>query len=119
MSAPLVWYETEGLPPRPSTALRSAQDAAEEKVVSVIIPFSKPEMIRNTLRSVVAQEYPPEQMEIIVVGKGSAALTADWPQIIALDVGPIFRPGRARNLGAAKARGKNLLFLDDDCEAQP
>jgi len=130
MSNPLVWYETENsvsaIETLPSTSFDSAQDKrsgsqfdSTPKVVSVIIPFSKPETIHNTLRSVVAQEYPSEQMEIIVVGKGSAALTADWPQIIALDVGPLFRPGKARNLGAVKARGKNLLFLDDDCEAQP
>jgi MoaA/NifB/PqqE/SkfB family radical SAM enzyme/GT2 family glycosyltransferase len=138
MSAPLVWYEngkpvlastqqtslsanTEPLPelhPERSRRIVEGSDPTP-KVVSVIIPFSKPDTIGNTLRSIVAQDYPSEQMEIIVVGKGSTALAADWPQIIALDVGPIFRPGRARNLGASKARGKNLLFLDDDCEAQP
>src|SRR5687767_8511971 len=110
MSAPLVWLETENSVPVVDST---------PTVVSVIIPFSKPDTIGHTLSSVLAQNYPPEQMEIIVVGKGSAALTPDWPQIIALDVGPIFRPGKARNLGAAKARGKNLIFLDDDCEAQP
>jgi MoaA/NifB/PqqE/SkfB family radical SAM enzyme len=88
------------------------------KTVSVIIPFSKPGTIGNAIESVLTQDYPEEYLEIIVVGKGSGELLDKWPQIIAVDEGPIREPGRARNLGAAKANGEILLFLDDDCEAQ-
>jgi len=88
------------------------------KTVSVIIPFSKPETVGNAIRSVLDQDYPEELLEIIVVGKGSEELLDKWPQVIALDEGPIKQPGRARNLGAAKASGEILLFLDDDCEVQ-
>jgi cellulose synthase/poly-beta-1,6-N-acetylglucosamine synthase-like glycosyltransferase len=93
---------------------------AEEalKTVSVIIPFSKPETVGNAIRSVLDQDYPEEFLEIIVVGKGSEELLDKWPQVIAVDEGPIKQPGRARNLGAVKASGEILLFLDDDCEVQ-
>jgi len=86
--------------------------------VSVVIPFSKPEAVGNAIESVLAQDYPSELVEIIVVGKGSSNLREKWPQLIAIDEGPIYEPGRARNLGASKASGQVLLFLDDDCEAQ-
>ena len=88
------------------------------KTVSVVIPFSKPETIGNAIESVLNQDYPEEFLEIIVVGKGSEELLDKWPQIIAVDEGQIKEPGRARNLGAAKASGEILIFLDDDCEAQ-
>jgi len=88
------------------------------KTVSVIIPFSKPVNVGDTIESVLTQDYPSELVQIIVVGKGSTALQERWPSITVIDVGPIFYPGNARNLGAAKATGEILLFLDDDCEAQ-
>jgi MoaA/NifB/PqqE/SkfB family radical SAM enzyme len=88
------------------------------QTVSVIIPFSKPETVGNAIKSVLDQDYPDELIEIIVVGKNSGELLDKWPRIIPVDEGPIKQPGRARNLGAAKASGEILLFLDDDCEAQ-
>lgn len=88
------------------------------KTISVIIPFSKPETVGNAIESVLAQDYPSELVQIIVVGKGSETLRKRWPQIKTIDIGPIYEPGRARNLGATKATGEVLLFLDDDCEAQ-
>jgi MoaA/NifB/PqqE/SkfB family radical SAM enzyme/GT2 family glycosyltransferase len=91
---------------------------SEMKSVSVVIPFSKLETVGNAIESVLAQDYPSDLVEIIVVGKGSSNLKEKWPKIITVDKGPIFRPGKARNLGAAKAAGDVLLFLDDDCEAQ-
>lgn len=91
---------------------------AHETSVSVIIPYSKPDKVGNAIESVLAQDYPADLLEVILVGKGSSTLQERWPQIRAIDVGPIREPGRARNLGAAKASGEVLLFLDDDCEAQ-
>ena len=96
----------------------SGSKPASLKTVSVIIPFSKPATVGSAIESVLGQDYPSHLVEIIVVGKGSATLRETWPQIQAIDVGPIREPGRARNLGAARANGEILLFLDDDCEAQ-
>ena len=91
---------------------------ARDKRVSVIIPYSKPAKIDRSLQSVLGQGYPADWLEIIVVGKGSSSVAKRWPQVTAVEVGPIFRPGKARNLGAEMANGDFLLFLDDDCEVQ-
>jgi len=105
-----------------SLKLTQGRDAdsngASLKTVSVIIPFSKPATVGAAIDSVLAQDYPAAMVQIIVVGKGSDALRERWPQIETIDIGPIREPGRARNLGAKRATGEILLFLDDDCEAQ-
>ena len=83
--------------------------------VSVIIPFSKPDVAEIALEKLVHQTYPADLTEIIVVGPGSNALANRWP-IKAIDTHPIYYPGEARNIGAAVAAGDYFLFIDDDCE---
>ena len=84
-------------------------------LVTVIIPYSKPDLIEATLEKLMHQTYPPECTEIIVVGIGSTKLANRWP-IKALDTHLIYYPGEARNRGAAAATGEYFLFIDDDCE---
>src|SRR5215831_12146202 len=86
--------------------------------VSVIIPYSKPDVAEVALEKLVHQTYPADLTEIIVVGPGSRPLANRWP-IKAIDTHPIFYPGEARNIGAAAAAGDYFLFIDDDCEAAP
>lgn len=81
--------------------------------VSVIIPFSKPNLIEVALEKLAQQTCPAD--EIIVVGQHSSALTSRWP-VRAIETAPIYYPGEARNIGAQAAKGEYLLFLDDDCE---
>jgi MoaA/NifB/PqqE/SkfB family radical SAM enzyme len=87
--------------------------------VSVIIPFTKPATVEQAVESVLLQDYPKERLEIIVVGQTSSSLARRFPGLVLIDTGPIKQPGKARNLGANRATGEFLLFLDDDCEAQP
>src|SRR5579885_671160 len=81
--------------------------------VSVIIPFSKPDLVEVALNKLVQQTCPAD--EIIVVGQHSSTLTSRWP-VRAIETAPIYYPGEARNIGARAAKGEYLLFLDDDCE---
>ncbi|HLZ81857.1 MAG TPA: glycosyltransferase [Ktedonobacteraceae bacterium] len=83
--------------------------------VSVIIPFSKPDVAEVALEKLVNQTYPTDLTEILVVGPDSSALAGRWP-IKAIETHPIYYPGEARNIGARAAVGDYFLFIDDDCE---
>jgi GT2 family glycosyltransferase len=83
--------------------------------VSVIIPFSKPDVAKTALEKLTHQSYPAELIEIILVGPGSSKLTPSG-SIKAIETWPIYYPGEARNIGARAATGEYFLFLDDDCE---
>jgi MoaA/NifB/PqqE/SkfB family radical SAM enzyme len=87
--------------------------------VSVVIPFTRRTSIGAAIESIRSQRFPMESVEIIVVGKGGGQLSNQWPDVIGVDTLTAVHPGKARNLGAAKASGEILMFLDDDCEADP
>lgn len=93
-------------------------------VYSVLIPtHNRPRLLRACVESVLAQTFPPERFEILVVDDGSrlpaARVLRDY-----LDGGRVRvlrQPQQgwavARQLGAREARGEILVFLDDDCRA--
>ena len=83
--------------------------------VSVIIPFSKPDLAEVALEKLLRQTYPAELTEILLVGPKSSMLANRWP-IKAIETKPIYYPGEARNIGARAATGDFFLFLDDDCD---
>jgi len=92
--------------------------------VSVVIPtLHRPALLLRALASVVAQTY--RQIEIIVVVDGPdadtvAALESLQNPTMRVIVNPrSLTAAGARNVGAARARGKWLAFLDDDDEWLP
>jgi len=85
--------------------------------VSVIIPFSKPDLAKVVLEKLTQQTYPAAMTEILLVGPESSALASE--RIQAVETKPIYYPGEARNIGARVATGEFFLFLDDDCEPAP
>lgn len=97
--------------------------------LSVVIPARNEEAyIGRALRSVARQAWPLERLEAIVVDNASTDRTAAVVESLAVHVTPLRivlirepRPGRSRakNRGAAAARGDVLLFLDADSVMAP
>jgi len=89
-------------------------------LISIIVPaHNEEEYIAETLQALKGQSYP--YYEVIVVANGctdaTAAMARDkCDRLIDL---PDRGLSRARNVGAAKARGDLLLFLDADTQLQP
>jgi glycosyltransferase involved in cell wall biosynthesis len=95
--------------------------------VSVIIPtFNRSARLEATVESFVAQRYPPERFEIILVDNAS---TDDTPLVTTrlADRFPLVRrmvesrrgAHYARNAGATVSLGEILYFTDDDMIADP
>ncbi len=86
--------------------------------ISVIIPlYNKAESVAATLESVLAQTVQP--LEVIVVDDGSTDGSAERAEAFADRGVRVVRQAnggvsRARNRGAAEARGSHLAFLDGD-----
>lgn len=89
--------------------------------ISVVIPtYNRAGELDRTLRTLARQDLPRGRYEVIVADDGSSddtrtvveshagALQLDY--VYQEDLG--FRAGQARNLGAARARGRILVFLD-------
>ena len=93
-----------------------------EPKISVIIPTHNSEKtIENCVQSVVTQNFPRNEYEIIIVDDGSKDNTVNLAKKAGADsviVTEACFQGAARNLGAKKARGNFLAFIDSDCTAR-
>jgi GT2 family glycosyltransferase len=99
-----------------------------EPAVSVIIPtYNRRDELRQTLESLVAQEFPAAEFEVIVADDGSSD---DSAEVAASFDGPLrlkyvwqedlgHRPAAARNLGARQAAAPIFAFLDCGTLAGP
>ncbi len=92
--------------------------------LSVIIPvYNEAEVITNCLDSLYKQTLA-DQMEVIVVDDGSTDSTKlkikspKFKELVFLEQ-QHEGPGAARNLGASKAKGEILVFVDADMEFAP
>jgi glycosyltransferase involved in cell wall biosynthesis len=103
--------------------------AATTTVSVCVAHYNRPQLLRQALDSILAQDEPP--LEVIVVDDGSPdAVVQDELDALARDYD---FPGRgwrlirqenrflgaARNRAAREARGDYLLFMDDDNAAKP
>ena len=95
--------------------------------VSLVIPVYDPgPYLRPCLDSVLAQDIPPDELEVVAVDDGSTdgsgavldehAQRAGWTVIHQANSG---WPGRPRNVGLSRARGDYVFFLDADDELGP
>ena len=92
-----------------------------EPKISVIIPTHNSEKtIENCIHSIVSQNFPRNEFEIIVVDDGSKDNTVKCAKKAGADVITLTEPcfqGAARNIGAKNARGFFFAFIDSDCTA--
>ncbi len=96
--------------------------------LSVIVPtHNRREFLPELLASLAAQDYPSDRWELVIVDDGSSDDTVTFlesregqrPANVVVISQPQGGPAAARNNGARNARGRALLFLDDDMIASP
>lgn len=89
--------------------------------VTIIIPDrDRREALLDCIESVFAQDYPSEQIEVIVIDDGSKHEVKNIVGAFSckLLINPDNRgQSYCRNLGAQQAKGEILAFLDSDCVA--
>lgn len=97
-----------------------------QPVFSIVIPtYNRPDRLANCLRAIAALDYPRDRFEVVVVDDGSPTPIAPVvvPFQTELAVTLIRQanagPAKARNVGAAHAKGEFLVFTDDDCAPLP
>ncbi len=95
-------------------------------LASVVVPTrDRPAQLAECLAHLARVQAPPGGFEVIVVDDGGSADLGPALEGVrgALDVQLVAQahggPARARNTGAAHARGTYLAFLDDDCRPTP
>jgi len=101
--------------------VKQAHAAENPPFVSVIIPVKdRKKELAECLRSVFSQDYPGNKLEVIVIDDGSSDGTEKAAKKFPVKlIANHESRGQSycRNLGAKKAKGSILAFLDSDCVA--
>lgn len=91
------------------------------KVSVVVVAKNEKQRIGRCLRSLLAQDFPPGNFEIIVVDGGSdddtQKVVEEFP--VRLIVDKFGTLGHQRNTGVCLSRGDYIAFIDADCQAEP
>lgn len=93
----------------------------------IICTYNRSELLRDSIISVQAQDFPVEQFEIVVVDNNSTDGTANVVREIAtvssVKIKYIFEGKQglscARNTGIMASIGEIVVFTDDDIDADP
>jgi len=96
-------------------------------LISIIIPaYNAANVIKTCINSILAQNYPGNALEIIVVNDGSSDATGKILKLLSLKEHIFIYTheknnglAAARNTGIRHARGDLLIFLDADMEIPP
>jgi glycosyltransferase involved in cell wall biosynthesis len=102
---------------------------SEEKFTSIVVPTrNRAEKLRVCLKSLLAQEFPADRYEIVVVDDGSSDSTVETALSVADAAGAVRvvvvaqtarGAGAARNVGLVVATGDPVCFVDDDTDVPP
>jgi glycosyltransferase involved in cell wall biosynthesis len=99
--------------------------SAGDLVFSVVVPtLGRAAPLERCLAALSAMEFPPEQFEVIVVNDGGGTqierVTGAWqgPASLRAHSTNAEGPSTARNTGIEAARGRYIVFTDDDCEPE-
>jgi glycosyltransferase involved in cell wall biosynthesis len=95
--------------------------------VSVVVPTrGRRELVRNCVQSLLAQDYPKDRFDIIVVEDGTSDgedIVSEMAAASAVSVVYFRIPHSglavARNVGAEKSSGEIVAYIDDDALAVP
>jgi len=87
-------------------------------LLSVVIPMGRPESAGPTLAALASQVPPGVDWEVVVAGAGESRIPSNFA---GLTLARVVLPNRAppsqtRNAGVTHARGKWLVFIDDDIQ---
>jgi glycosyltransferase involved in cell wall biosynthesis len=97
---------------------------SDKPFMSVIIPvYNGGVTIERALKSLLAQDYPSDRYEIIVVNDGSTDDTADvvamFPAVRYEELPCNMGIPAAQNAGLKAAKGDIYVSFNDDCQAAP
>lgn len=96
--------------------------------VTVVIPtYNRRDVLLRTLAALARSDYPRDRWEAVVVDDGSPepgmGEVEDWVRGSGVPIRyvrvPNGGPAKARNFGASLARGRVLIFLDNDVVVGP
>jgi len=92
--------------------------AGPVRVTVLVDAYNSGDFIEQAINSVLAQDFPPSEMEILVVDDGSVDDTADRVRRFGGRIQFFCKPNggqaSALNFGLARARGEIVAFLDGD-----
>ncbi|MBX7121050.1 MAG: glycosyltransferase [Opitutaceae bacterium] len=91
---------------------------SDPPVLSIVVPMGRPESAGPTLDALVSQVDPGVAWEIVVAGAGDAVIPQQCKGVTLQRVVLPNRapPSQTRNAGVTRARGRWLVFIDDDIQ---
>ncbi len=110
---------SEAVASNPREVVTEIEDVAAAPILTVLIDtFNYGRFIEKAIESVLSQDFPEEQFEIIVVDDGSTDQTAQRVEKYGSRIQYFLKPNggqaSALNFGIEKARGEIVALLDAD-----
>lgn len=111
-----------------SIPYRVPRDAGIEPKVAIVMPaFNEEGVVAESLRSLLALDYPPEKLELIAVDDGSTddtlaeirAVAAESPRVRVIALGTNQGKRAAMAAGMRETDAEILAFVDSDSSVEP